>query len=724
MSKDKDNFIPEEEYRLEDILAEFSDKGSDARPPDANEAPALPPEVEVDLPWPEAPHRSHRMVDFPAPHPPEEPEEPEEPEPEPAPPEPEPTPESGKVVTFPAGEAASQPPTADPSLLEEGLGKLKEKADRFADQMFADEGVEVAEGTRRAEKLIPGVDEEEPPPPSAGRERKPRKPPVLPPDTAPGELYRLYSKGLGLMRLRWLLTCLLCLPQVLLLLAPLTGLPLPGQLAEPKLQLAVTLVLFGAAVLLSWDVWGNGLARLFRGRPGMDTLLACAVLAVATDAVTMESLAPREGQLPYCGVLTVALAFALRGAYLKRRGLRISCRTAAMAQEPYLVTLDEAKWNSRSTYAKHAGTIHGFGSQIQTDDGAQRMFRVAAPVILAGCILLSLLSSVGKGRSEYLPWCLSATLTAAASFGSALVYGKPFHALSKRLSKSGAALAGWEGLEEAGRGVLLTDTDLFPPGSVAINGIKVFGDFPLEKVVALTATLIRESESGLDKLFRDLLRSQGGTYRRCTAFASYEGGMSAYIREERILVGSAAFMSLMEVRLPQGLKVKNAVFCAIDGELAGIFALNYNLHGAIPPALYALIQNKVAPVLATRDFNIIPSMLQQRFKLPVEKMEYPAVERRLELSDPDQPHDPILTAVLCREGLAPFSEAVVGGQRLRRATMLSSLFACLGAVVGVLLAFYLTVNLAFASLSAVNLFLFQLFWLVPTYLISGWVNRY
>ena len=34
-------------------------------------------------------------------------------------------------------------------------------------------------------------------------------------------------------------------------------------------------------------------------------------------------------------------------------------------------------------------------------------------------------------------------------------------------------------------------------------------------------------------------------------------------------------MNLMEVPLPQGLNVKNAVFCAIDGELAGIFALNY-----------------------------------------------------------------------------------------------------------------------------------------------------
>ena len=74
-------------------------------------------------------------------------------------------------------------------------------------------------------------------------------------------------------------------------------------------------------------------------------------------------------------------------------------------------------------------------------------------------------------------------------------------------------------------------------------------------------------------------------------------------------------MNLMEVPLPQGLNVKNAVFCAIDGELAGIFALNYTLPDTVFPSLTSLLRERVGPVLATRDFNLIPAMLQQRFKL-------------------------------------------------------------------------------------------------------------
>lgn len=84
--------------------------------------------------------------------------------------------------------------------------------------------------------------------------------------------------------------------------------------------------------------------------------------------------------------------------------------------------------------------------------------------------------------------------------------------------------------------------------------------------------------------------------------------------ETQVLVGSAAFMNLMDIPLPQGLNVKSAVFCAINGELAGIFALSYSLHDTIFPALEELMREKIGPVLATRDFNLIPAMASPAFQ--------------------------------------------------------------------------------------------------------------
>lgn len=737
MAKDRDDELNSGEFSLEEILAEFGG-GTRPRPP-ADDGP--------DLPWPEARHvpPPQNVVPFPGALRPEEgdgteeePEAPEEPEdgeeappeePPPPPPGPEkkkkpekrpkaPAEEEDKILPFPEDDT---PP------LQAGIEHLKRKADEYAAHMFEEEGSEVSEETMRFQRLIPGVDEEErreeePP----RRERKPRREPQPPPDLPPGTLAARFGKGLGLLRLRMTLVFLLCLPLLWLALASFLDLPLPGRLAAFPAQVLVSGVLLALAMVLGGDVLLLGAIRLFLLRPGADTAAAFACALTLADAFTQLSYMPERDALPFCAPACMALFCCMWGTYAQRQGLRLSCRTAAAASDtPFLVTLDPESWNGKDAYAKWSGPIHGYGSQIQEEDGAQRVLRLSVPLLLLGSLLCALMVSVGQGRPGWLLWSLSACLTASVPLSGALIFSRPYRALARRLSTSGAALAGWSGAVRTGKAILLTDTDLFPPGTVSLNGIKIFGDWSVEKVVGVCATLIRESGSGLDKIFHDLLRSQGAVYRRCSQFVRHEGGgLSAEVRGERVLVGSASFMALMEVPLPQGLNVRNAVFCAIEGELAGIFALNYVMHPAIPPAISALVRGGVSPVLCTRDFNLIPAMLRQKFKLPVERMAFPPVERRAELSQPEGLHSPRIVAVLCREGLSSFAEAVVGARRLRSAVVLSTALSVAGSVAGLLLAFYLTFVGAWGSISPAQMAFFLLAWSVPTFLITGWVGRY
>ena len=183
-------------------------------------------------------------------------------------------------------------------------------------------------------------------------------------------------------------------------------------------------------------------------------------------------------------------------------------------------------------------------------------------------------------------------------------------------------------------------------------------------------------------------------------------------------------MKLMEIPLPAGLSVKNAVFCAIEGKLAGIFALNYDLPDTCFPAIDMLMREKVGPVLATRDFNLIPAMLRQRFHLAADRMDFPPIERRRELSASDQPHSDVLTALLCREGLLPYAESIVAARRLRRSTYLGAVVCCIASTIGLLLTYYLTSVDAFGSLSPLNLLVYMLLWFIPVYLISDGAHRY
>lgn len=631
----------------------------------------------------------------------------------------EPAPNGGddRIVEFPQPE----------SILSAFLKRLGRKADDYADQMYAEDENTDLDEVHRLEKLIPGTDREEHREFDLGRLRKARPPEPPPPDTDPHDLAKTYSRGLKALRLRVLVVAILFFAALAQLIVPAAGLVWLPPLDSAAVQCWGAAGLMALGTLLGLDVLFAGLGRAFRGKVGMDSLTALACLATLGDGVVLALSGDQTARLPYTAVALAGLWCQLHGSYHKKCALRLSCRTAAASSHPYRVTLDEGKWNGRDTYAKWSGDCRDFGSRIQMDDGAQLVFRRYCPLLLLGDILLAVLATVGRGRSLDLLWGMSALFCATAAFGGALAYGRSFHKIARRLIQSGGALAGWPGAACARQGdrVLLTDGDLFPPGYVELNGYKVLGDFPMERVVAYTATLIRDSGSGLTKLFHDHLRALGGLMRNADHLQCYEGGgLSANIRGDQVLVGSAAFMNLMEVSLPVGLNVKNAVFCAIDGELAGIFALSYTLPDTVFPSIEELMREKVGPVLATRDFNLIPAMLKQRFKLAADKMDFPPVERRRELSDPDQSHSDQLVALLCREGIYPLAESVTGARRLRWATVVGAVLCCVGSTLGLLLAAYLVSAQAYGSLSPLNLLIFLITWLAPVWFLSGWVHRY
>lgn len=726
------------DFSLDDIMAEYGSK----KPEDRGAVPVRP--KGPDLPWPTAKHhpKKDNVVPFPGADESAEEDSEEEEDPlagdetdasdeldeqdealdsdEDLPPDEEEDQSENKILDFPEEESA----------LTAFLKDLGRKADDYADQMFSESEKIDPEEVRRLEELIPGTDQEDP------QEEEDEEPPVYhrpkrksppPPDYTPQELLKRYGKKLDGMRLRTKAVLVLAVLSLFQLLVPTLGFEWIPPFDTPALQGAAAVGLLALGVLLSMDVLLHGIARALRLRVGMDSLAALSCIFTLIDGVFLLLKPDGPDRLPYSAVALAGLYFLLLGSYHRRSAVRLSCRAAAATSSPYRVTLDEGMWNGLDTYTKWSGDTERFGSQIQSDDGAQLIFSRICPVFLVADVVLALLNSVFTQRPEQLFWCLSALFTATAAFGGALAYGRPFHLVARRLAKNGAVLAGWPGIASSRRGnrVLVTDTDLFPIGTVQLNGYKIASQFTPQRVLSYAASLIDASDSGLCQPFYDELRRTGGLLRKVERLCFYEGGgLSANIRGDEVLVGSADFMKLMDVELPQGLSFKSAAFCAINGELAGIFALIYKLPPAVFPALEELIEEKVGPVLATRDFNLIPATLTQMCHLAADKLDFPQVERRWELSDPDQDHSETLTALLSREGLFPFAETIVGAKRLRWATRLGAVLCCVASTLGLVLSAYLTSVSAFTSLSPLNLLVFMLIWLAPVWFLSGWVHRY
>lgn len=606
-----------------------------------------------------------------------------------------------------------------------GAAELRARAFAFADAMFS-QAVKSDQDVELAEKYIPGTDEEEEAPAEAVRRpRRPRREPPPAEDTPPGELSRAYAGGLAFLRQRVFFLFLLSFVNCYLAWAGDSVLPLPQVLRDsPRLLAGCELWLMGWAVVFALDVLQAGFRDLKRRFPTFRSIASLGVAVTALDAVSYCA-ALREGTAPFCAPATLILFGLVWGAYDRQHADYLACRQAALAQNPYRITKDELMWNARDTFTKARGSAEGFGAQIQAPNRAERMQYRLAPLILLAALLFSILASFGHGYPGRFLWSLSVILMAASPLSTLLCYAQPWLRLIRRLEKSGATVAGWPGAHCAAgeNGVLITDADIFPAGLVQFNGIKVYGKISLEKLAGCTASLIRASGSGLSELFDNLVRTQGGFYRGVDELKCYEGGLSGSIRGEQILVGSADFMHVMDIQLPPNLKVNDAVFCAMDGALRGIFALNYAKNPSLRPTVLTLLQAKQIPVMASRDFNVTPAMLRQKMKIPVERLEYPPVERRMELTAEDQEHD-TLCGILSRDSVESYAEVIVGCRRLRSAANFSAVLTAIASLVGLFLGYYLTAVGAFAALSPINVIAFLLLWLIPTILISGNVNRY
>lgn len=562
-------------------------------------------------------------------------------------------------------------------------------------------------------------------PPDCTRQREEREETSEPGREAvlPEEAAAQLAGGLKGLKIRIFLVLLVCIPMCYLTVWDKVNLPMPPFVGDTyPLRVFALLGLQAAAIFLGIGVVSRGLYALVRLKPGAETAVAVSCIASLTDAATMLTLTDRGTNLPYCAISAVALLFAMWGNYLRRCGMKDACRAAGASANPFVVfrTAEEG-------FFKKRGSTAGFMTGWEARDASERVFSRIIPTAMLASLLFSLMASAGHGNIRGFFWCYAVLTAAVATFSGTLAFGLPLALLSRRLFHTGAGLAGWTGCRAAASAgtITLTDGDLFPPGTVSINGIKLFGEHSLETVTSYAASVLAASGSGLNRIFCEMVKTQGGNLRQPDNFSFYEnGGYSAELEGRTILAGSSDFMALMGVSLPRDMKLKNGVFLAIDGSLAGVFAVMYSANDGIRSALSCLMRSKLIPVFAVRDFNITPSMLSKKFRMSFARCEYPPIKKRLSLSEMREGAEAAPTAVLCREGLVPYADAVVGGRRLHTAVCANAAIASAGSVLGMLICFYLTYIAAYDAASPFHLLLFLLMWTIPTFLISGWVNRF
>lgn len=535
---------------------------------------------------------------------------------------------------------------------------------------------------------------------------------------SPEAAYAFYAAASG-TRLRLLVSTLLCLGSVLLLVlsTPL----ITGAFSDhAAIFSAAMLGLLLLQAVCSYDVCLSGVIALLRFRFDQYSMLFLALCAVVADAF----FAVAEGRTPFCTVAGILLLLALWGRDLLYDARRRSLRAISNMDEPVAAIREEKAWHGYDCIFRAPGDAEQFAVQLEMPDAGSRIMRVWAPVMTAVTLALSVLTSLRTG--EHFLWAWSAMLLASFPAGILIAYAKPFSALARRLYRAGAAIAGWQGARilSGEAGLIVEDADLFPPQNVTQGGMKLYGSRPAPMVIGYANAVVQTAGSGLVPLFEQMMHDQNGRRYTVDTFRRYEGGgLGATIRGDVVLMGSIAFMKLMRVRVPEGTRLKQAVYLSVNGELTAVFALNYAPAESVRAGLSAVLRaGSLVPVLATRDFMITPQFLKLRYKIPPEHIEFPIVEERARLSSQEIPRTGPQGALMARSSFASFAGSVVSARTLRGAAIIAMIVALAGSVLGTALMFFLTFLGSSFSASCWNLFLYTVLWLIPgllTALLAG-----
>jgi hypothetical protein len=399
------------------------------------------------------------------------------------------------------------------------------------------------------------------------------------------------------------------------------------------------------------------------------------------------------------------------------------------AKIPTTVTAERDKVDEGTVLTRRLGSTGGFINKCREGSVADKTYAKLAPLLIIASALFALVADAVNGGRTYFH-CLAAMTAISASLTASLIFNKPFSATAKHLADYGAVLAGWTGAVEisGAAGIVIRDLDLFPENTVTLNGVKVLSSMPVEKVISYTGSLILASGSGLSRIFGELLREYACSIYRVEEFSCYEsGGIGALIKGNNVLVGTPAFMNLMGIRVPPNYDVSGAVYSAIDGELSGVFIVNYTPVDMVQNALVTLIRSDITPLFAIRDFNVSTSMLKNKFKISMDQITFLSFEDRYALSSDSEGNMNSKNgskvgvkpaAIMSREGLGHFVEITGSGRQLVKTVRRSLYMTVAGSVLGLLIVFFALARSAYGSASVGNIIFFMALWAAAVVLLS------
>ncbi|MBO1680697.1 hypothetical protein [Bittarella massiliensis (ex Durand et al. 2017)] len=525
-------------------------------------------------------------------------------------------------------------------------------------------------------------------------------------------------------------------------LVPVFGLPVPAFLSPgegPYLYLGLNLLLLLAGVFCCTSTVVNGFLYTFTLKGDNDSLVGLAFFGCLVQAAVLF-VNPGYLKSPdvflYSSVAMFSLFCNCMGKLnMVHRVLR-NYRFIASDSDKYTTEMvepaslaenivkDLAIREPALCYRKRSQVLDGFVSHSFSEDPSDRWARVASGICLVlslavGCSIYFFKQDlVGAAGAFSLLLCLS------APFSLMFAFNVPFSRTCKTLNRYGGVLAGYSAVERLYdlNGLVVSDTDLFPRGSVLLHGIKTFGGERIDEAILKAASVLCAGESDLKPVFMKVIENRTDILLPYDSFA-YENAMgySCWIENKRVLVGNRELMRNHGIDLPSAdyeakyrkEGERELLYLATSGELTAMFVLSYTANEQVGQLLARLDKTGALIAVKTGDPGLTVSRISETYGLPEDMftLVHSHTAAQLDALHDDRPGDCGLTTM---GSFLSFAQGILCALGAKSGVLAALVVQFVGLGLGVALAALFALTGGAGQLSTAVVLGYQFVWLVLT----------
>ncbi len=506
----------------------------------------------------------------------------------------------------------------------------------------------------------------------------------------------------------------------------------------------LTVVFLLVSIGVCYRTVGNGLKALFAFNANSDS--AAAVAAVTVAVQTLSSVFFRsdlsDGKLHlYAVVLSAILFVNAAGKLTMIRRIHSNFRFVTSKEQKYSVqTYDDYNTALKMVkdrvvekpliaYQCKTGFLKRFLELSYDPDPSESASQMLAPIGLIASLVVCIVSLLITRSVPTALSALAAASCACVAVGNMLSVNLPVSRLCKTARRAGAMVVGYEAVERLGsvNAVLVDANEVFPRGTVVLNGIKTFGNRAgAETAIMAASALMKEIGGPLTGVFDQVISENEDALPEVEE-CSYEdeGGIIGRVDGRKIYIGNRALLVNHRIEVPAREEEsqyasgnKLVVYIAVDTEVSAMMVLTYSADRRRKNELQRLEDSGISVLIRTTDPNVTPQLVSRLFGIDASSV---AVLEG-DLGE---------TARKLGEEKIPRADAVVATKG-RMESMMNVISACVeekrtaGLVVAiqnaaVILGFVLVAFMAcfggMRQLSSFILFAFEAFWLLALIVI-------